>query len=47
MHVIGSFSSSEEDLATTPDYTSCDEPDSESRHANSMLTNSNAAGSDG
>ncbi|KAG7225295.1 hypothetical protein INR49_007142 [Caranx melampygus] len=28
MHVIGSFSSSEEDLATTPDYTSCDEPDS-------------------
>ncbi|XP_067467897.1 regulating synaptic membrane exocytosis protein 2 isoform X4 [Thunnus thynnus] len=27
MHVIGSFSSSEEDLATTPDYTSCDEPD--------------------
>ncbi|XP_051246549.1 regulating synaptic membrane exocytosis protein 2 isoform X3 [Dicentrarchus labrax] len=27
MHVIGSFSSSEEELATTPDYTSCDEPD--------------------
>ncbi|KAG7471523.1 regulating synaptic membrane exocytosis protein 2-like isoform X3 [Solea senegalensis] len=27
MHVIGSFSSSEEDLVTTPDYTSCDEPD--------------------
>ncbi|KAM9737360.1 regulating synaptic membrane exocytosis protein 2 isoform 22-T22 [Menidia menidia] len=27
MHVIGSFSSSEEDLATTPEYTSCDEPD--------------------
>ncbi|XP_078031888.1 regulating synaptic membrane exocytosis protein 2-like isoform X13 [Epinephelus lanceolatus] len=27
MHVIGSFSSSEEDLAITPDYNSCDEPD--------------------
>ncbi|XP_022603411.1 regulating synaptic membrane exocytosis protein 2-like isoform X3 [Seriola dumerili] len=27
MHVIGSFSSSEEDLVTTPEYTSCDEPD--------------------
>ncbi|XP_069024899.1 regulating synaptic membrane exocytosis protein 2-like isoform X13 [Embiotoca jacksoni] len=27
MHVIGSFSSSEEELVTTPDYTSCDEPD--------------------
>ncbi|XP_026155240.1 regulating synaptic membrane exocytosis protein 2-like isoform X9 [Mastacembelus armatus] len=27
MHVIGSFSSSEEELMTTPDYTSCDEPD--------------------
>ncbi|XP_059205527.1 regulating synaptic membrane exocytosis protein 2 [Centropristis striata] len=27
MHVIGSFSSSEEELLTTPDYTSCDEPD--------------------
>ncbi|CAN9503560.1 unnamed protein product [Ophioblennius macclurei] len=27
MHVIGSFSSSEEELATTPEYTSCDEPD--------------------
>ncbi|XP_037651567.1 regulating synaptic membrane exocytosis protein 2 isoform X2 [Sebastes umbrosus] len=27
MHLIGSFSSSEEDLLTTPDYTSCDEPD--------------------
>uniref|UniRef100_A0A3P8WVP4 PDZ domain-containing protein n=1 Tax=Cynoglossus semilaevis TaxID=244447 RepID=A0A3P8WVP4_CYNSE len=25
MHVIGSFSSSEEDLVTTPEYTSCDE----------------------
>uniref|UniRef100_A0A8P4JYV4 Regulating synaptic membrane exocytosis protein 2 n=1 Tax=Dicentrarchus labrax TaxID=13489 RepID=A0A8P4JYV4_DICLA len=34
MHVIGSFSSSEEELATTPDYTSCDEPDSELLHAN-------------
>uniref|UniRef100_A0A7N8XFP9 Regulating synaptic membrane exocytosis protein 2-like n=1 Tax=Mastacembelus armatus TaxID=205130 RepID=A0A7N8XFP9_9TELE len=30
MHVIGSFSSSEEELMTTPDYTSCDEPDSNS-----------------
>lgn len=29
MHVIGSFSSSEEELVTTPEYTSCDEPDSE------------------
>ncbi|MEQ2204330.1 hypothetical protein XENOCAPTIV_011516 [Xenoophorus captivus] len=28
MHVIGSFSSSEEELLTTPEYTSCDEPDS-------------------
>ncbi|KAI3358282.1 hypothetical protein L3Q82_003280 [Scortum barcoo] len=28
MHVIGSFSSSEEELVTTPEYTSCDEPDS-------------------
>ncbi|KAM9340420.1 regulating synaptic membrane exocytosis protein 2 [Symphorus nematophorus] len=27
MHVIGSFSSSEEDLATTPEYNSCDEHD--------------------
>ncbi|XP_038580359.1 regulating synaptic membrane exocytosis protein 2-like isoform X8 [Micropterus salmoides] len=27
MHVIGSFSSSEEDLVTTPEYNSCDEPD--------------------
>ncbi|XP_027142373.1 regulating synaptic membrane exocytosis protein 2 isoform X9 [Larimichthys crocea] len=27
MHVIGSFSSSEEELVTTPEYTSCDEPD--------------------
>ncbi|CAI5661227.1 unnamed protein product [Oreochromis niloticus] len=27
MHVIGSFSSSEEDLVTTPEYTSADEPD--------------------
>ncbi|XP_042369659.1 regulating synaptic membrane exocytosis protein 2-like, partial [Plectropomus leopardus] len=27
MHVIGSFSSSEEELATTPDYNSCDEHD--------------------
>uniref|UniRef100_A0A3Q2GRV7 Regulating synaptic membrane exocytosis protein 2-like n=1 Tax=Cyprinodon variegatus TaxID=28743 RepID=A0A3Q2GRV7_CYPVA len=27
MHVIGSFSSSEEELLTTPEYTSCDEPD--------------------
>lgn len=33
MHVIGSFSSSEEELATTPDYTSCDEPDREWLHA--------------
>uniref|UniRef100_A0A8C6VTD2 Regulating synaptic membrane exocytosis 2b n=1 Tax=Nothobranchius furzeri TaxID=105023 RepID=A0A8C6VTD2_NOTFU len=29
MHVIGSFSSSEEELLTTPEYTSCDEPDSD------------------
>uniref|UniRef100_A0A096M3W5 Regulating synaptic membrane exocytosis 2b n=1 Tax=Poecilia formosa TaxID=48698 RepID=A0A096M3W5_POEFO len=29
MHVIGSFSSSEEELLTTPEYTSCDEPDME------------------
>lgn len=29
MNVIGSFSSSEEELVTTPEYTSCDEPDSE------------------
>uniref|UniRef100_A0A8D3AVC3 Regulating synaptic membrane exocytosis protein 2-like n=1 Tax=Scophthalmus maximus TaxID=52904 RepID=A0A8D3AVC3_SCOMX len=29
MRVIGSFSSSEEELVTTPEYTSCDEPDSE------------------
>uniref|UniRef100_A0A3B5A9D4 PDZ domain-containing protein n=1 Tax=Stegastes partitus TaxID=144197 RepID=A0A3B5A9D4_9TELE len=34
MHVIGSFSSSEEELVTTPDYTSCDEHDSEWLHAN-------------
>ncbi|XP_041664662.1 regulating synaptic membrane exocytosis protein 2 isoform X2 [Cheilinus undulatus] len=27
MYVIGSFSSSEEELATTPDYASCEEPD--------------------
>ncbi|XP_062265551.1 regulating synaptic membrane exocytosis protein 2 isoform X15 [Platichthys flesus] len=27
MHVIGSFSSSEEELVTSPEYTSCDEPD--------------------
>nr|XP_046273115.1 regulating synaptic membrane exocytosis protein 2-like isoform X18 [Scatophagus argus] len=27
MHVIGSFSSSEEDLVTTPEYNSCEEPD--------------------
>ncbi|KAM9385907.1 regulating synaptic membrane exocytosis protein 2-like [Pholidichthys leucotaenia] len=27
MNVIGSFSSSEDDLVTTPEYTSCDEPD--------------------
>uniref|UniRef100_A0A3P8RS62 PDZ domain-containing protein n=1 Tax=Amphiprion percula TaxID=161767 RepID=A0A3P8RS62_AMPPE len=27
MHVIGSFSSSEEELVTTPEYTSCDEHD--------------------
>ncbi|XP_054461648.1 regulating synaptic membrane exocytosis protein 2-like [Anoplopoma fimbria] len=27
MHVIGSCSSSEEELETTPDYTSCEEPD--------------------
>ncbi|XP_026205486.1 regulating synaptic membrane exocytosis protein 2 isoform X18 [Anabas testudineus] len=27
MNVIGSFSSSEEELVTTPEYTSCDEPD--------------------
>ncbi|XP_070777584.1 regulating synaptic membrane exocytosis protein 2-like [Enoplosus armatus] len=27
MHVIGSFSSSDEELVTTPEYTSCDEPD--------------------
>ncbi|XP_047239302.1 regulating synaptic membrane exocytosis protein 2-like isoform X18 [Girardinichthys multiradiatus] len=27
MRVIGSFSSSEEELLTTPEYTSCDEPD--------------------
>nr|XP_020477191.1 regulating synaptic membrane exocytosis protein 2-like [Monopterus albus] len=27
MHVIGSFSSSEEELVTMPEYTSCDEPD--------------------
>uniref|UniRef100_A0A8C6VTC4 Regulating synaptic membrane exocytosis 2b n=1 Tax=Nothobranchius furzeri TaxID=105023 RepID=A0A8C6VTC4_NOTFU len=32
MHVIGSFSSSEEELLTTPEYTSCDEPDSEWPH---------------
>uniref|UniRef100_A0A667XTU4 PDZ domain-containing protein n=1 Tax=Myripristis murdjan TaxID=586833 RepID=A0A667XTU4_9TELE len=30
LHVIGSFSSSEEELATTPEYTSCDEQDRES-----------------
>lgn len=29
MHVIGSFSSSEDELATTPEYASCDEHDSE------------------
>lgn len=29
MHVIGSFSSSEDELATTPEYTSCDEHDRE------------------
>ncbi|KAF0024114.1 hypothetical protein F2P81_022916 [Scophthalmus maximus] len=29
MRVIGSFSSSEEELVTTPEYTSCDEPDSD------------------
>lgn len=34
MNVIGSFSSSEEELVTTPEYTSCDEPDSEWLHAN-------------
>lgn len=34
MNVIGSFSSSEEELATTPEYTSCDEHDSEWLHAN-------------
>lgn len=33
MHVIGSFSSSEEEM-TTPEYTSCDEPDSEWLNAN-------------
>lgn len=33
MHVIGSFSSSEEELVTTPEYTSCDEPDREWLHA--------------
>uniref|UniRef100_A0A3B4T2S6 PDZ domain-containing protein n=1 Tax=Seriola dumerili TaxID=41447 RepID=A0A3B4T2S6_SERDU len=32
MHVIGSFSSSEEDLVTTPEYTSCDEPDTKWLH---------------
>lgn len=36
MHVIGSFSSSEEDLVTTPEYTSADEPDSKWLHANSQ-----------
>lgn len=34
MHVIGSFSSSEDELATTPEYTSCDEHDREWLHAN-------------
>lgn len=29
MYVIGSFSSSEDDLVTTPDYASCEEHDSE------------------
>ncbi|CAK6979786.1 LOW QUALITY PROTEIN: regulating synaptic membrane exocytosis protein 2-like [Scomber scombrus] len=31
MHLIGSFSSSSEDLATTPDYESCDERDMDSQ----------------
>lgn len=34
MHVIGSFSSSEDELATTPEYTSCDEHESEWLTAN-------------
>lgn len=34
MHVIGSFSSSEDELVTTPEYTSWDEHDSEWLHAN-------------
>uniref|UniRef100_A0A3Q3JJ35 PDZ domain-containing protein n=1 Tax=Monopterus albus TaxID=43700 RepID=A0A3Q3JJ35_MONAL len=44
MHVIGSFSSSEEELVTMPEYTSCDEPDSNqwwdhgSWHATMCLT---------
>lgn len=29
MHVIGSFSSSEDELATTPEYTSCEEHERE------------------
>lgn len=37
MRVIGSFSSSEEELVTTPEYTSCDEPDSECLHANCYM----------
>lgn len=34
MHVIGSFSSSEDELATTPEYTSCDEHEREWLTAN-------------
>uniref|UniRef100_A0A3P8NV05 Regulating synaptic membrane exocytosis 2b n=1 Tax=Astatotilapia calliptera TaxID=8154 RepID=A0A3P8NV05_ASTCA len=40
MHVIGSFSSSEEDLVTTPEYTSADEPDSKWLHANRDMDSS-------
>lgn len=29
MHVMGSFSSSEDELATTPEYTSCEEHERE------------------
>ena len=37
MHVIGSFSSSEDELATTPEYISCEDYDSEWLHANCKL----------
>uniref|UniRef100_A0A668RZX8 PDZ domain-containing protein n=1 Tax=Oreochromis aureus TaxID=47969 RepID=A0A668RZX8_OREAU len=40
MHVIGSFSSSEEDLVTTPEYTSADEPDSKWLHVNRDMDSS-------